>query len=132
MERSLPAVPFFALVTAVFGYLSRHRVAAAPDAPATGLIECLNCHTDYVCAVDWEEVDDAHWWIRLRCGACGVWRDVEATDEEAATLDRALSRHTATIERALERLDRERMIVDVDVLVMALDRDLIDPSSFSA
>jgi hypothetical protein len=125
-------VPFFALVTSVLAYVSSRRLAAAPDSPAPGLIECLNCHTDYMCAVDWEATDDVHWWLRLRCGACGVWRDVVTTNAEAATLDRALSAHTATIERALERLDRERMVADVDVFVTALDRDLIDPSSFGA
>jgi hypothetical protein len=82
---------------------------------SAGLIECCWCHTDHVCAIDWEETDDTHWWIRLRCGACGVWRDVVTTDEEAATLDRELSRQMASIERELARLELEH----------------IDPSSFS-
>jgi hypothetical protein len=125
-------VPFFALVTAALAFLSSRRVAALPEPPAAGLIECLNCRTDHVCPVDWDEVGDAHWWIRLRCGACGVWREVVTTDEEAAALDRALSRQTATIARALEQLDRERMVAEVDVFVMALRRDLIDASSFCA
>jgi hypothetical protein len=129
-ERSVRDVPYFALVTAVLAYLSRRRVSLAADAPPAGLIECLVCHTDHVCPVEWEEVDDTHWWMRLRCGACGVWREVVATDEEAARLDSALSQHMASIERALVRLDLERMAADVDVLVLALDQDLIDPSSF--
>jgi hypothetical protein len=124
-------VPYFALVTAVLAYLSRRRVAAAADAPAAGLIECPSCRTDYVCPVEWEEVDETHWWMRLRCGGCGVWREVVANDEEAAGFDAALARQTASIERALAQLDLERMAADVDLLVTALDRDLIDPSSFS-
>jgi hypothetical protein len=24
--------------------------------------------SDFVVPVDWEEADDTHWWIRLRCG----------------------------------------------------------------
>jgi hypothetical protein len=61
-----------------------------------------------------------------------VWRDVVCADAVAVAYDRALAEQMATIERALDRLDRERMIADVDVLVTALDRDLIDPSSFAS
>jgi hypothetical protein len=42
-----------------------------------------------------------------------VWRDVIATDEEANELDRAL------------------MAAEVDVLIAALEHDVIDASSFA-
>lgn len=93
-----------------------HRKPMRGDEPGpAGLIQCCWCHTDHVSLVDWEEIDETHWWIRLRCGACGVWRDVVTTDEEAAVLDRALSRQMAEIERAVARLEF----------------DPLDPSSFS-
>jgi hypothetical protein len=95
------------------------------------LVRCPACGTDRVCLVEWEESDDTHWWIRLRCGECAIWRDVVASDAEATQLDQALTRHAASIRRALVSLDLERMAAEVDVLVAALERDLIDPSSFA-
>jgi hypothetical protein len=71
------------------------------------------CGSDRTCIVEAEEEDERHWWIRLRCAECEVWRDVIATDAQAQALDRAL------------------MTAEVDVLVAALERDLIDASSFA-
>ena len=78
------------------------------------LIRCPACGSDRTCIVDSEEEDETHWWIRLRCAECEVWRDVIATDEEANALDRAL------------------MATELDVLVAAFEHDLIDASSFAA
>jgi len=96
------------------------------------LVHCPACGADRTSIVDWEETDETHWWIRMRCGECEVWRDVVATDGEAAELDRALNAHAAVLRRALAALDLERMAAEVDVLVAALERDLIDPSSVAA
>jgi hypothetical protein len=123
------SMPLYGVFAALLAYLSARRSPAATEGR---LIDCVACGTDYVCAVDWEETDDVHWWIRLRCGACGTVREVVVADDDAGQLDRALSVHTAMMERALAQLDRERMVADIDVFVAALDRDLIDPSSFAA
>jgi hypothetical protein len=77
------------------------------------LVECPACGSDRACLVDSSEEDETHWWIRLRCAECEVWRDVIATDEEANELDRAL------------------MAAEVDVLIAALEHDVIDASSFA-
>jgi hypothetical protein len=97
----------------------------------TPLIECLACGSDRVCVIDFEEDDDCHWWIRLRCGECEIWRDVIVSDAEAAELDRALVAHATAMRSLLAALDRERMAAEIEVLVAALERDLIDPSSFA-
>jgi hypothetical protein len=102
-----------------------------PYAPAP-LAECAHCGAECMCPISWEETDETHWWIRLRCGECQVWRDVVVGDDEAAALERTLGTHTALIERAVARLDLERMATDLGVLITALERDLIDPSSFAA
>src|SRR3954470_6542110 len=73
------------------------------------LVRCPACGTDRMCLVEWEESDDTHWWIRLRCGECAIWRDVVASDAEATELDQALIAHAASIRRALSVLDLERM-----------------------
>jgi hypothetical protein len=94
------------------------------------LIQCARCSADCVSPVDWEEVGETHWWIRARCGACEVWRDVVVSDEEAESYDQALKRHAAVIERAVDRLDHERMRAEVEAFVGAVDHGLIDASWF--
>src|SRR4051812_11978337 len=70
------SMPLYGVFAALLAYLSGRRSPAAPDGR---LIDCVACGTDYVCAVDWEETDDVHWWIRLRCGVCGTVREVVVT-----------------------------------------------------
>jgi hypothetical protein len=94
------------------------------------LVVCDRCGDDFVHPVSWHEQDETHWWIRLRCGQCDRVREVEVTDEQAKRFDSDLNRGAAEIAAALNRLDRERMIVDSDTLTAALERDLIDPSDF--
>jgi hypothetical protein len=95
------------------------------------LIECAYCGTDHVCPVETEVVDETRCWIRLRCGTCEVWRDVVVSNDEAARFERAVGQQAASIERAAARLDRERMAQELDAFLVALERDLIDASSFA-
>jgi formate dehydrogenase maturation protein FdhE len=96
----------------------------------THLIECPSCGSDHVCPVESEVVDDARWRVFLRCGGCDAWRDVIVSHDDAARLERAVGQHVASIERAVARLDSERMAMEVDAFVAALECDLIDASSF--
>ncbi len=120
------------VVRAVLGCLAgrewnpRDRLRAPPGA----LVDCVWCGSDFVCPIDWAPADDAHWSIRLRCGACEVCRDVVVPDEDAQKLDRALAAQSIVIERAAARLDRERMVIELDTFVAALECDVIDPSWF--
>jgi hypothetical protein len=94
------------------------------------LVVCVCCHADFVNPVAWHELNESHWWIRLRCGECGFVREVEVTDEEAQDFEHELDRGVKQIEAAFARLDRRRMIADSDALAAALERDLIDPGDF--
>lgn len=104
--------------------------AALAPARVTGLHECPACHSDMVCPVHWQPRDDDCWEMDLRCGQCGFRREVVASNAQAADFDGALDSRQRTIERALARLDAERMADEVDAFVAALDRDLIDAADF--
>ena len=108
------------------GWNPRDRLRA----PQGALVDCVWCGSDFVCPIDWAPTDDAHWSIRLRCGACEVCRDVVVPDEDARKLDRTLAAQSIVIERAAARLDRERMVIELDTFVAALECDVIDPSWF--
>jgi hypothetical protein len=94
------------------------------------LVVCERCYSDFVNPVSWQVQGETHWCIRLRCGECGLVREVEVTNEEAKRLEGELDRGVQQIAANVARLDREYMLADSDTLTAALERDLIDPSDF--
>jgi hypothetical protein len=100
--------------------------------PGSGLHQCLVCHDDYVVPVWWEEVGDERWHMLLRCAQCETYCDVVVSNDVAQVFERDLQRGMDEIAATLHRRDRARMIAEVDVLIAALDNDLIDASDFAA
>jgi hypothetical protein len=82
--------------------------------------------------VDWEESGETQWWVRLRCGACGESHETVITDDQAKRLERDLAPGLREIAETVDRLDRERMLSELDVFVTALERDLIGAADFAA
>jgi hypothetical protein len=109
--------------------LNRLRRQQRPD-PEVQLETCALCGDDYVNPVDWEPVGDTHWWMLLRCGACDTWRETTVTNAIAARYDFELDRRLDVLTRALERIDRSRMAAEVDTMIEALRRGLVDAADF--
>ena len=99
--------------------------------PEIHLESCAMCGRDYVNPVDWEPVGDTHWSNQLRCGACDTWRETTVTNAIAARFDFELDRRLDVLTRALDRIDRRRMAADVETLIEALRRGLIDAADFA-
>jgi hypothetical protein len=95
-----------------------------------GLETCALCETDYVNPVVWEPVE-AGWWMRLRCGECATYREVTVSDEVAAHFDRELNRRADVLARALQRIERQEMAAEVEMIIGALRRGLIDAADFA-
>jgi hypothetical protein len=93
---------------------------------------CRQCRHETVVPVRREATGPSRWWIRLRCGSCGSFREVLVTDEEALALDARLHRSAQPIADAIERLDRQRMARMADALAVALNCDLVDAQDFAA
>ena len=107
------------------------RRLASPVYPRHArLVVCERCYSDFVNPVSWQVQGETHSWIRLRCGECGLVREVEVTNEDAKRLEGELDRGVREIAANVARLDREHMLADSDTLTAALDRDLIDPTDF--
>ena len=68
----------------------------------------------------------------LRCAQCETYREVVIGNDVAKAYERDLERGMAVIAAALDRHDRERMTAEVEVLIVALERDLIDAADFAA
>jgi hypothetical protein len=92
---------------------------------------CGACRSKMANPVDWSAVDDARWWIRLRCGECAWSREVTVTNEAAERLERDLEPGLREIAAAAARLDHKRMTHEVNVFVAGLEHDLIDADDFA-
>jgi hypothetical protein len=113
-------------------FLRRHRRPAEHVTdPHVHLETCLVCARDFVNPVDWEPLDGGRWWMLLRCGECDTWRDVTVTDAVAERYDAELDARLDMVEDALQALDRQRMLGEVETMVVALRRGLVDVSDFT-
>ena len=93
--------------------------------------QCLICHADLVVPVRWDEADDDHWEVLLRCPECETYREVVVTNDLAKRYELDLERGMAEIASTLKRWERWEMIALLDTFVAALERDLIDAADFA-
>ena len=127
-----PHTPSCRLARRVHGRDARTVSAARPPSPGSGLHLCCLCHADCVVPVTWDEVDDLHWRMVLRCAECETYRRVVVGNDVARRYEVDLQRGMDEIAATLERSDRVRMIEEVGTLIQALRRDLIDATDFAS
>jgi hypothetical protein len=99
--------------------------------PRRDALDCPHCHERFCCPVDWGPSGDTDWWILSRCGACQQWSGQRIDYAAAALLDRALDLQQDAIQLAADRLATERMVLQAEAFIAALQRDLIDASDFA-
>ena len=68
----------------------------------------------------------------LRCGECGVSREVVVSNDEAGRFETALHSRAKLVARAVRELEEERISSEVADFVTALEHDLIVPADFAA
>jgi hypothetical protein len=95
-----------------------------------GLDVCPDCGEGFVYPVTWTESGPAKWWLLLRCGACGIWRDVVAGNYAVAAFDRRLDEEMDVIREAAERLARESLLAHAETFGAALRLDLLGADDF--
>jgi hypothetical protein len=95
-----------------------------------GLEVCPKCGEGFVYPVTWAESGAAGWWLLLRCGACGSWRDVIANNYAVAAFDHVLDEHMRVIRTAAERIARESLAAQAAALGAALRMDLLTADDF--
>jgi hypothetical protein len=109
-------------------FLSRIRTQRLH--PGAALHICRGCTEAFAYPVTWTESGPDHWWLLLRCGACGTWRETISTDGAVAAFDCFLDEGTASIRAGLERLERQLLREDVETLGTALALDLLSADDF--
>jgi hypothetical protein len=118
-----------------FDHSSFERPAAeAPTAPAKEgerlLHVCVNCDSQLVYPVQWEEADQKTWHVTLRCPDC-EWTEAGVfPQDQCDRFDDQLEAGTDALGRDYKRLVTANMSEEIDRFAEALRVDGILPSDF--
>lgn len=82
---------------------------------------CRACSSDAVAIAERREHGRAHWWLQIRCGACGSWRETLLPRVVFAPLERMLESDRREIAATAARLERERVEEEVGRFSAAID-----------
>jgi hypothetical protein len=113
------------------------RAAEPTDAPAKHtkqdereLHVCPDCESDLVYPTTWEEADERHWSVSLRCPNCEHYEQGVFSQDECDRFDDHLETGTDALTRDFKRLMAANMAEEIDRFVAALDADAIQPMDF--
>jgi hypothetical protein len=114
----------------------------APDAAAPGrealpkvepdqaLHACLDCGSELVYPVEWEEAGLDNWRVLLHCPNCDVYREGVFSQDTVERFDEELDRGADALARDYKRLMRANMAEEIDRFVGALRSDAILAEDF--
>jgi hypothetical protein len=91
---------------------------------------CLECSSDLVHAVRWEERGPENWSVRLRCPNCHVYREAVFSRQTAEAFEEELDRGADALIHDYKRLMRANMAEEIERFVAALNADAILPEDF--
>ncbi|MGH2763323.1 MAG: hypothetical protein ACRDL4_08460 [Thermoleophilaceae bacterium] len=112
-------------------------VGAAPEAPVHPPAEsdqylhvCIECSSDLVYPVQWEESGPENWSVLLHCPNCDVYREGVFAQDTVESFDEELDRGADALARDYKRLMRANMADEIERFVGALSVDAILPEDF--
>ena len=102
----------------------------APAEPHQDLHVCLDCNSELVYPVEWQEAGPENWSVLLHCPNCDVHREGVFSQETVEHYDEQLDSGADALARDYKRLMRANMAEEIDRFVGALDADAIVPEDF--
>ena len=102
----------------------------AEQAEDRDLHVCPSCSSELVYPVQWEEADDSHWHITLRCPNCEWGEDTVFAQDTCDRFDDELERGTDALTRDYKRLMTANLAEEIDRFAHALEVDGILPMDF--
>jgi hypothetical protein len=91
---------------------------------------CVECDSELVYPVQWEEAGPENWSVLLHCPNCDVFREGVFTQDNVELFDEELDRGADALARDYKRLMRANMADEIDRFVGALDAGAILPEDF--
>ena len=102
--------------------------AADSQAPARPV--CVECDSELVYPVQWEEAGAENWSVLLHCPNCDVFREGVFTQDNVELFDEELDRGADALARDYKRLMRANMADEIERFTGALAADAILPEDF--
>ena len=91
---------------------------------------CPGCSSELVYPVAWEEADESHWSITLRCPNCEWDEDEVFPQEQCDRFDDELERGTDALTRDYKRLMTANLAEEIERFAHALEVDAVLPEDF--
>jgi hypothetical protein len=107
-----------------------NAVEHAPAEPHQELHVCMDCFSELVYPVHWEESGPENWDVLLHCPNCDVYREGVFAQETVEAFDEELDRGGDALARDYKRLMRANMAEEIDRFVGALEAGAILPDDF--
>ena len=98
--------------------------------PEQDLHVCIECSSELVYPVEWEEAGTENWSVLLHCPNCDVYREGVFTQENVEGFDDQLDRGSDALARDYKRLMRANMADEIDRFASALEAGAILPEDF--
>jgi hypothetical protein len=102
----------------------------APLREERDLHVCDECASDLVYPTEWEEADERHWQVTLRCPNCEHAETGIFSQDECDRFDDHLESGTEGLTRDFKRLMAANMAEEIDRFTAALEADAIQPMDF--
>jgi hypothetical protein len=123
-------VVYFADEAALADAAEAHGPAPSPAEQQQDLHVCVECESELVYPVQWEEAGPENWSVLLHCPNCDVFREGVFTQENVELFDEELDRGADVLARDYKRLMRANMADEIDRFVGALAVGAILPEDF--
>ena len=108
--------------------------AQAPALPAAEAVQdlhvCVECDSELVYPVQWEEAGPENWSVLLHCPNCDVFREGVFTQDNVELFDEELDRGADALARDYKRLMRANMADEIERFAGALNSGAIAPEDF--
>src|SRR4051794_13705012 len=104
--------------------------AAEPKVEERDLHICPDCKSSLVYPVQWEEADESHWHITLRCPNCERSEEGVFGQEQCDGFDDELERGTDALTRDYKRLMTANLAEEIDRFATALEVNAVLPEDF--
>ena len=101
-----------------------------PAEPHQELQVCMECSSELVYPVQWEESGMENWSVMLHCPNCDVYREGTFTQETVEVFDEELDRGADALARDYKRLMRANMSEEIERFAGALATGAILPEDF--
>ena len=101
-----------------------------PAEPDQDLHVCLECSSELVYPVEWEEAGPENWSVQLHCPNCDLHREGVFSQDTVESFDEELDRGADALARDYKRLMRANMAEEIERFVGALESGAILPEDF--